>query len=220
MFRFAALFLTTSAVMLGQTLDDTVIPRKTELFISLERSINTRTASKGDKFYGRLAVPITQNDQIVVPAGTYVIGHVGDAEQAGYVKGKAQVVLRFDTIILPDGRTRNIEAIVQSAENEAVDRSGEEGRIESVEDSQGKEVAGGAAGGATTGAAIGGLATRSWKGLGVGAAVGAAGGALIGLFQKGEHVVLERGTTLTIQLLDDIRFIKPEPPRAGTPLKP
>ena len=54
---------------------------------------------------------------------------------------------------------------------------------------------------------IGAVSGRDLKGLGVGAAIGSAAGALIGLFKKGDDVELKKGTTVTIQLKSDIRFV-------------
>ena len=61
-------------------------------------------------------MPVTANDQIAIPVGSYVIGHVLAANEPGYLKGGAELLLAFDSIILPDGTTRQIEAVVQSAE--------------------------------------------------------------------------------------------------------
>ena len=208
MYRFFLYSLATVATVWSQSLDEVVIPRKTEIFFTLERSIGTKTARSGDKFYGHVSVPITQDDQIVIPVGTYLIGHVETSSQPGYVKGKSQLRLAFDTVILPDGTTRQLEAIVASAEGYQRDLSKEQREIEAA-GSQSKETAGGAAGGTATGAGIGALASRSWKGAGVGAAIGAAGGALLGLFQKGQDVTLPKGTSIVVQLESDVRFVKP-----------
>jgi len=139
------------------------------------------------------------------------------AEAPGHLKGQAELILGFDTIILPDGTTRNIEAVVQSAEGARTTSSDEEGRLTASGD-QGKATAAGATGGAIAGGTIGAISDRSFKGMGVGAAIGSGVGALLGLFKKGDDIVLEKGTTLVIQLRDDIRFVKPRPPARGTPL--
>ncbi|MBI4446949.1 MAG: hypothetical protein HY645_13720 [Acidobacteria bacterium] len=204
------------AVSLAQTLDDVIVPSKTEMFVEIERAINTRTAKSGDKFYARLAVPLTINDKIILPVGTFLLGYVGEAKRAGYLKGKASLDLKFDTVILPDGITRRMEAIIQSAEG-AEKSADEKGSLEGS-GSQGKETAAGAAGGAVTGGIVGAVSGRSWKGLGAGTAIGAAGGAIIGIFKRGKDVSLPRGASVTIQLTDDVRFSKPESPPAGTRL--
>ena len=210
-------FLTAFSCLLGQTLDDLVIPEKTEIFLTLQRTISTKTTQSGDKFYGQIAVPVTYDDQIVIPVGSYLIGHVEIAEAPGHLKGQAELILGFDAIILPDGTTRNIEAIVQSAEGARTTSSDEEGRLTASGD-QGKATAAGATGGAIAGGTIGAISDRSFKGMGVGAAIGSGVGALLGLFKKGDDIVLEKGTTLVIQLRDDIRFVQPRPPARGTPL--
>ena len=73
-------------------------------------------------------------------------------------------------------------------------------------------------GGAVAGGTIGAISGGSFTGLGVGAAIGSGVGALLGLFKKGDEVVLEKGTTLVIQLRDNIRFVKPHPVTQGTPM--
>jgi hypothetical protein len=192
----------------GSTLDDVVIPEKTEIFLTLQQSISTRAAGPGYKFFGRLVVPVTANDQIVVPVGSYVIGHVLDAHEPGYLKGSAELLLAFDSIILPDGTTRQIEAVVQSAEGLKTDQTDEQGTLQAP-GNQGEETVSGATKGAVAGGVVGALSGRDLKGLGVGAAIGSATGALIGLFKKGDDAVLGKGTTVTIQLKSDIRFVSP-----------
>ena len=210
-------FIFAISCVLGQKLDDLVIAQKTEIFLTLQRTISTQTAQSGDKFSGQIAVPVTSDDQIIIPVGSYVIGHVEMAESPGHLKGRGQLILGFDTIILPDGTTRNIEATVQSAEGEKTDPIDEEGKLTAL-GAQGKETAAGAVGGAVAGGTIGAISDGSFKGMAVGAVIGSGIGALMDLFKKGDEVVLEKGATLVIQLRDDIRFVKPRPPTLGTPM--
>lgn len=197
-------------------LDTVIIPRKTDLYIELKKGINSRTARQGDKFSALVEVPVTVNDTIVIPVGSYVLGHVVRSKGSGYVKGKAELLLGFDTVILPDGTTRQIQAVVDSAENYSTRDEREEGTLE-ASGSQAEEVGigavTGAATGAITGATVGVFRGETLKGAGIGAAVGAAGGAIISLLKKGEEVELPKGSSLTIQLQDAIRFVKPPAPR-------
>jgi len=201
----------------AQTIDDLTITRKTEIFITLERSISTRTASSGDKFYGRIAVPVTQNDKIVVPVGSYIIGHVDTSKEAPRLRGKAELGLKFDTIILPDGTTRDIQAVVGSAEGYENTSPSEEGKIQ-ASGGQGEAAGKGAVAGGTIGGTLGGIGTRSLKGVGIGAGAGAATGAIIGALRKNKEVDLPRGTSITVILDTDIHFTKPAPPSQGKPL--
>ena len=192
---------------LSSTLDDVIIPRKTEMFLTLQQSISTKAAGPGYKFFGRLVVPVTANDQIVLPVGTYVIGHVLAAHEPGYLKGSAELLLAFDSIILPNGTTRQIEAVVQSAEGLKTDPTDEQGTLQAP-GNQGEETVSGATRGAVLGGVVGAVSGRNLKGLGVGAVIGSAAGALIGLFKKGDDAELRKGTTVTIQLKSDIRFVR------------
>ncbi len=201
----------------AQTIDELTIPKKTEIFITLERSISTRTASTGDKFYGRIAVPVTANDKIVLPVGSYIIGHVDTSKEAPRLRGKAELGLKFDTIILPDGTTRDIEAVVAAAEGYESSSTNEEGKIQ-ASGGQSGDVGKGAVAGGTIGAAAGGWGSHSWKGVGIGAGAGAATGAIIGALKKNQEVDLPKGASITVLLDNDIRFTKPAPPAQGKPL--
>ena len=191
----------------SSTLDDVIIPEKTEMFLNLQQSISTKAAGPGYKFFGRLVVPVTANDQIVLPVGTFVIGHVLAAHEPGYLKGSAELLLAFDSIILPNGTTRQIEAVVLSAEGLKSDPTDEQGTLQAP-GNQGEETVSGATRGAVLGGVVGAVSGRDLKGLGVGAVIGSAAGALIGLFKKGDDAELRKGTTVTIQLRSDIRFVR------------
>lgn len=205
------ILLLSTAALRAQDIDSVVIPAKTEIFVTLERSLTTRAASVGDSFYGRVAVPVTMNDKIIIPVGSTIIGHVDSSKKPGYLKGKAQLQLTFDRVILLSGVTRDIRAVVQSAENYSSGRTSQTEGTLVAEGSQGKEVASGATNGGVSGAVVGAIAGRSLKGAGVGGAVGAAAGGVIGLFKRGQDVVLHKGDSVTIQLTDSVQFVKPEP---------
>ncbi len=184
-----------------------MIPRKTEIFVRIQRSLNTKTARTGDRFHGQVEVPVTVEDRIIIPKGSFIIGHVDVSQSAGRVKGKSQMRLLFDTVILPSGTTREIQARLSSAEGQKLDPTREDGTMQG-QGSQGADAAGTATKGAIPGAGIGAIA-GGWKGASIGAAAGAAAGAVVGLLKKGKHVELPRGSSITIQLEDDIQFVKP-----------
>ncbi len=207
-----------TGALLADTIDEVVIPRKTTIFITMGRTINSKTARPGDKFFAHVSVPVTMNDQVIIPGGSYVLGKVVFSERAGRVKGKSRLQLNWDTVILPSGVTRKIVAVVAGAEGYNTDKIDEKGSVEGA-GGQGGEVAKGTTKGGATGGVIGGLATGSWKGAGVGAAIGGGAGALLSLFQRGDDVIMVKGSSLTIQLEDDVRFVKPAPPPGEKLLK-
>ena len=201
------LLIASCASSFGQTLDDAVVPRKTEIFVKIQRSLNTKTARTGDRFHGQVEVPVTVEDKIIIPQGSFIIGHVDISRTGGRVKGKPEMKLLFDTVILPGGTTRDIRAVLSSAEGQKLDPTREDGTIQG-QGGQAGEAAGTATKGAIPGAGIGAIA-GGWKGVGIGGAAGAASGALIGLLKKGKPVYLPRGSSIIIQLEDDIQFVKP-----------
>jgi hypothetical protein len=222
-FFLLTLALVASNLAAASPLDGVTLRGKTEIFIELLRSINSRTARQGDRFASTVQVPVTQDDKIVIPPGSYILGHVIESEGAGHLKGKGQLLLGFDTVILPDGTTREIRAALQNADKYSADPANEQGRIEAPGE-QGKEVATGAAKGAATGvitgATIGVFRGQTLRGAGIGALTGAAAGALLGLLNRGEDVELPKGSGLTIQIQEDIEFVKPTPPPTGERLTP
>ncbi|HEY2931897.1 MAG TPA: hypothetical protein VGK99_09125 [Acidobacteriota bacterium] len=209
--------------VLGADLDSLVIPAKTDIFVTLKRGISTRTAAPGDKFYGEVAVPVTIKDEIVIPEGSTIIGHVESLRRPGHLKGKGELELRFDSVILPDGVTRDMRAVVSSTENYSTNRVSQTEGTVVAGGTQAGETAEGAVKGAVTGAPIGAIAGAvrggALKGAGVGGMVGAAGGALLGVFKRGKDVEFRRGDSITIQLTDAVRLVTPEPPAQGQRLK-
>jgi len=196
-----------------------VIPKKTEMFVVLERALDSKTATPGDRFQARISVPVTVNDQIVIPVRSYILGQVESVKKPGYFKGKAKLRLSFDTVIFPGGKTRQLAAVTRSAEGHSTGQGSDEGQIIAA-GSQGDQTVGGATAGAVAGGAIGAIAGKSVSGFGVGAAVGAATGALVGLSMKGKHVRLPRGAAVTIQLDDDATLIEPQRQPGGKKMRP
>jgi hypothetical protein len=224
--RAVILFLALSSYGLAQTIDEVVIPRKTELFITLQTAINTRTAAPGDSFFGLVSVPFTQNDRIVIPAGSYVKGQVETAKKAGRVKGTGELTLRFNLLILPDGTTREFQVMASSAEGYEKQAGNEQGKIK-AESKQGADVGKGMMYGTPIGASVGAVAglhgdrdgeySQVRTGALVGAGGGAAVGALVGWLLRNQEVNLTKGTVITVVTDTDIHFAKPAP---ETPKKP
>jgi type IV secretion system protein VirB10 len=172
-----------------------VVPAGTVIPISLTNRVSTKNAKDGDGVYGKTIFPITVDNKIVIPEGSYVRGRIAEVKRPGRVKGKAELTLNFQTLVLPSGLTIPIYTSLGGVGG-AGERKGEA----SVEGdtSKGKDAA-------TIGttAAQGGL-IGVIAGGGKGAAIGGAGGAATGaaavLLTRGTDLVLEPGTTLEIVL--------------------
>ena len=143
------------------------------------------------------------NDHVVVPAGTYIQGKITRVERAGRIKGRAEILMHFTSMIFPSGYTVMLPASVQNtpgAEKTSVKDS--EGTIPQDSDT-GKKVEDAARNGAYGGAVggIGGGLGGGLDGARIGAGAGAAGGSAWALLKRGNDVRLEVGTSIEMEVL-------------------
>src|SRR5580704_18282696 len=147
-----------------------VIPAGTVLTVTLDQTLNSKTASNGDSFAASLAEPVTVNGTVAVPAGTKVTGTIVQAQSAGRFNGHALLQLTLDSI-----RVNGAPYAIQTSE------------FEDVGQGRGKRTAIGAGGGAAFGAIVGALA---------GGGAGTAGAAFTGK----KDIVLPAETRLHFKL--------------------
>lgn len=191
------------------------VPEGTKIPLQLINSVSTKTAAVGDRVYLQTAFPILSGGRIVIPPGSYVTGTVTEVKRGGKVKGRAELYIRFDSLTLPNGVTRDFRAAVHSldaANPGRVDRT--EGKVEGESNKSGDAVKVGEAAG--WGTMIGGVATRTGKGAGIGAAAGAAAGLVGVLLTRGPDAILERGTTIEMVLDRTLKFEESELEGLGT----
>jgi type IV secretion system protein VirB10 len=172
-----------------------VVPAGTVIPISLTSRVSTKHAKDGDGVYGKTVFPITINNKIVIPEGSNVRGRISAIRRPGRVKGKGELSLSFQTLVLPNGTTLPIYTSLRSAGG-AAERRGEatvQGDSSKGEDAK---TIGRTAG---TGALIGVIAD-SGKGAAIGGGIGGAAGAAAVLLTRGKDLVLEPGTTIEIVL--------------------
>jgi len=184
-----------------------VVDQGTRILLRLTNSVNTKRSAPGDRVYLETAVPIFVDGRLLIPSGSYVAGTVTESKQSGRVKGKAALNLRFDTLTLPNGVTRDFRSRAGSADTRGnLDRS--EGRIEAEGNKSGdaKTVGQATAAGAGIGTIAGAASGHYGLGAGIGAAAGAAAGLAGVLGSRGPEVVLPAGTTMELVLDRDLRF--------------
>src|ERR1700692_797291 len=90
------------------TTERITVPAGTRLAVVLENGISTRDAKAGDSVYLRTSFPITQNNRIVIPIGSYVRGELLDSKRPGRIKGRGEFRMRLTTLIFPNGYTVNL----------------------------------------------------------------------------------------------------------------
>jgi hypothetical protein len=175
-----------------------VVPVNTTIPLELRNAINSRTAYVGQAIYCETIYPITRNNRILIPVGTYVKGQLTQVKHPGRVKGRAELGLRFDSITFPDGLTRSLRATLSGFSGNGKEGfRREESKVEG-ESSKGRDTETVAVSGGE-GATIGAIA-RGAKGAGIGGASGALGGLIWVLATRGKDVVLPAGTNLELQL--------------------
>lgn len=181
----------------------------TKILLSMINSVSTKHAAEGDRVYLETAFPILINGKIVIPPGSYVAGTITESKRPGRVKGKGELYVRFDSLTLPNGVTRDFRSRIGSLDgraSEELDKT--EGKIKSEGDKSGdaRTVGETAAAGASVGAIAGSIAGHGVMGTGVGAAAGAAAGLVSVLLTRGPDAVLAKGTTLEMVLDRPLTF--------------
>src|SRR5580700_7435127 len=112
--------------------NDYTIDTGTKVPLTLINSISTKHSAEGDRVYLETVFPIMANGRIVIPPGSYVAGTVTEVKRPGRVKGRGELFLRFDSLTLPNGVTRDFRARIGTMDGRAsedFDRA--EGKIKS-----------------------------------------------------------------------------------------
>jgi hypothetical protein len=178
------------------------IPSGTKVPLALKQAVSTKNAREGDAVYAVTTFPVVFNDRIVIPAGTYVQGRISNVKRGGRIKGRAEVLMHFSTLIYPSGYTVVLPGAVENVPGaEKTSMKDEEGTVR--QDSQTGEKAKTVATAAGTGAVIGGLSNGVKGGL-IGAGVGGGIGTAIGLLTRGNDVKMDAGTTLEMVIQREV----------------
>lgn len=180
-----------------------ILPSGTRVAVVLENGISTRSAKPGDSVYLRTSFPITLNNQIVVPVGSYLRGELLDSKRPGRIKGRGEFRIRLNTLILPNGYTVNMNAAPRSADSGGKETMDSEGKVTGPS-GKGHDV-GTIATTTVTGAGIGAIADGA-KGAGIGAGIGGAAGLAATLLTRGPEAELPRGSTLDVVLEHDLQL--------------
>jgi len=180
------------------SLKQVTVPAGTEVLLQLRNTIDTKNAKVGDGVYCQTSFPVTVDNVMAIPGGTYVKGEIVEVHRAGKVKGTAEVRFRFTTLIFPSGATIDMPGTVHhdsGASNASVD---DEGKIKA--DSQKMKDLGTVAKGTGIGAAGGGILTGTRTGVRAGAGLGGLAGLATVRMTRGQDVRIESGASLKMLL--------------------
>lgn len=168
-----------------------VVPADTALRIRLDDTLTSVDSEVGDPF-----------SATVVDEGDYqnarVYGHISEIDISGRVKGHTTMVLRFDRIVMPDGRRTTIHAeIIELYHAPSGEKVDVEGAIESG--GRGRKSIEHTALGTGAGALLGGI-FGGGKGAGIGSIIGGAGGLGTTAFHGHQKITLTSGQEMLIRI--------------------
>ena len=177
--------------------------------LSLINSISTKHSVAGDLVYLETAFPILVDGRIVIPVGSYVTGAVTQVKKPGRVKGRGEIYIRFETLVLPNGVSRSFRARIGGLDGTAsgqLDQS--EGKVisDGNKANDARTVGETTAAGASVGAIAGSAMSHAGMGLGIGAGAGAAAGLIAVLATRGPDAILAKGDTVEMVLDRNITF--------------
>jgi len=183
----------------------------TKLPLSLINSISTKRSAVGDSVYLETAFPVLAGGRIVIPAGSYVTGTVTEIKRPRRMNGLGQLYIRFDSLTLPNGVTRDFRGRVSGLDGDSKGKLDPEGKVTAESNKSGdavtiEETAGAGAG---VGGIVGALSGHPGMGVGLGAAAGAAAG-LIGVMAARPDAILERGSTVEMVIDRPISYSEKE----------
>jgi len=172
------------------------VPAGTTFDIEMADTVSSETAQVGDHFSAHTVKDLTQDGEVAVPAGSRVEGEVASVQALKKIGGQAQLGLRFDRVVLPDGQSVTLEASFATA-----------GKSETGRD------AGTIAGSTAAGAILGRIIDKKHRGKStvLGALVGAAVGTAIASKTQGEAVELPSGAVVTLSLDQNLRVTRRVP---------
>ena len=191
-----------------------VVPAGTKIPLTLINSLSTKHSSEGDRVYLQTSFPIIVDGRIVIPRGSYVTGTVTESKRPGKVKGKGEIFLRFDSLTLTNGTTRDFRSRLGGTDASEGQFDRAEGKIKG-DGSKGRDartVATTTGAGTSVGAIAGSAAGHGAMGAGIGAAAGAAAGLAAVMLSRGSDMVLPRGTSFEMVLDRDVRYKPAELP--------
>ena len=184
------LFVFGSSLLFAST-ENFTVPEDTALRIRLDDTLTSVDSEVGDPFS---ATVVDQGDY----QGARVYGHIANIEMSGKVKGSTTMTLRFDRLVMPDGRRARIHAeIIELYHAPSGEKVGVEGAIESG--GRGRTSIEHTAIGAGAGALLGGI-FGGGKGAGIGSIVGGVGGLGTTAFHGHQKITLSSGQEMLIRI--------------------
>lgn len=187
-----------------------VAPAGSRFEATLVTTLSSEINRVGDIVTAQVASPLVVGSDIVIPAGSQLVGQVVNAIPAKRFKAGAGGVLelRFTAIQTPDGQRYPLSASIDTAQFKLQAETGGSRLAKGV-----GKTAVGAGLGAALGTALGAISGGKkgvGKGAWSGAAIGGGLGALGALTSKGSELVLRSGIQIPILLDQSLQVVVPQ----------
>lgn len=199
------------------------VPPGTHILLNMINSVSTKQAQIGDRIYLETAFPVLSNGKIVIPQGSWVTGTITGVVRPGRVKGRGGLQVRFDSLTLPNGVSRDFRAdlgAIDARDNQSLQREGSTIKGAGDKGSDAGTVIRTTTSGTVIGAGVGEAAGNLGRGSLIGVAGGAAAGLATVLLTRGPDATLSKGSTVEMVLDrslsytdDDLNF-RDAPPHA------
>jgi hypothetical protein len=167
------------------------VPQDVALRIRLDDTLTSTDSQVGDPFSATVVIQGPYQ-------GARVYGHISYIDMSGRLSGHTEMVLQFDRLIMPDGRTARIQAeIIQLYHAPSGETVGVENAI--LSGGKGRSALIGTGIGAGAGALFGAI-FGGGKGAGIGSIVGGAAGLGTTAFRGSQKITLPSGLEMMIQI--------------------
>ena len=155
---------------------------------------------EGDDFFAEVTGEVSGKNGVIIPVGTVAHGSVRQVRGPKRMGRDGWIELKFDSLIMPDGREIPIEAQMTTKNNVV------KGTAIKVAQGTGITLAGGVIGGFMALNILGLEAAIASNGytLAGGAAIGGAVGLGVALYRKGKDVLLAPGDEIKVKILHDL----------------
>lgn len=175
------------------------LPVGTAIKMKLETALTTTTSKAGDNFAGRVTEAVTHNGRTIIPVGSSITGRVVRVDEPRRIKGLPTINLHPEAVMLPDGTSYSINAVVVDTDTPRMNVD-EEGGIQGSGATKGEklEIAAGTTGGTVIGAMAGG-----GKGALIGGTIGAVA-TVTHWLTKTHTAELPIGTEIVMELSRDM----------------
>lgn len=173
------------------------VPKGTIILSRLDSPISSYSSNVGDPISATVETDIYNGPELIIPAGSSVLGNVTGSDKAGFVGKPGKLSMQFTVIRRPDGSTVPFQGHVVTEDSTGVFKGDtNQSRIISTA----VPAVGGAAAGTLLGTATGSLLGATGAGAGFGLAVGSIAGIGYALVRKGKQVTIPSGARLSIMV--------------------